>query len=335
MFKLSDIIGHQEMIQTLRHAVQRDRVAHAYLFMGPSGIGKATVAESFAGSLLCDEPRDGEACGLCRSCRQQSGGNHPDLYRLRPSGTSIKIEQIRELQRQVQFKPYQSRRQVILMEMVEAMTTEAANCFLKTLEEPVGETVFLLLTNQPQTLLPTILSRCQQLTFRPLSQREVAEGLLKLCHLDSEQAGKLAALTGGSLGLAVRLADGSERWDARNRVLEMVQRFPEMQKAQALSMAEELSSDRAAALESLGLMLLWFRDLLVYHYTSDPGLLMNRDVLDKLVRQSACYAPTGLVAILEDIKQAKDHIEGNANTRLTLEVLMLKIYSYGGSYNVR
>jgi len=331
VYKLKNIIGHHQIRQTLKNSVQRGRVAHAYLFMGPPGVGKETLARAFAGVLLCEAPEEGNVCGHCRSCRQVEGGNHPDLHLLQPTGASIKIEQVRELQRQVQYKPYQAGRQVFLIEKVEAMTQEAANCFLKTLEEPTGQTVFLLLSDQPYALLPTILSRCQQFQFRPLSSQEVAAGLMSICAMEQDAALKLAPLAGGSLGRAVRLASGSEQWPLRAKALEMARLFPEINKIRALAVAEELAADRHEAAECLEILLLWFRDLLVFHYTGKPEILINQDRADSILEQSAWYEAPVLSAIIEEIKLARERILANANTRMTLEVLMLKIYSYGGN----
>lgn len=332
MYKLNQIIGHRQIIQTLKNSVQRDQVGHAYLFMGAPGVGKQTVAQSFARVLLCENPEDGDVCGQCRSCRQTEGDNHPDMHLLQPAGSTIKIEQVRELQKQVQFKPYQARRQVFVVEKAEAMTVEAANCFLKTLEEPASQTVFLLLSDQPYALLPTILSRCQQFQFRPLSNQEVAAGLVSICAMDKDSSLKLAPMAGGSLGRGVRLANGTDNWPGRSKALEVVQRLPQMNKSYALALAEELAADRTEAAEILEIILLWFRDLLVYHYTANKDLLINQDMVDKIAEKS-WYGPSELTAILEEIKQAREKILANANTKITLEVLMLKIHSYGGYYN--
>ncbi|GAB6159182.1 DNA polymerase III subunit delta' [Desulfotomaculum varum] len=329
--KLSSIIGHQEVTRTLKNTLQRNRVAHAYLFMGPPGIGKQTVARAYAGALLCQQPQAGDACGGCRSCRQMAGGNHPDFYRLAPGGSTLKIEQIRELQGRVQYKPYQSQRQVFVVERAEAMTPEAANCFLKTLEEPAGQTVFILLSDQPYALLPTILSRCQQFQFRPLSNREVAAGLVSLGGLDSQRAAQLAPLAGGSMGRALRLAREGEQWPLRTKVLELAQQLAQINQSGALALAEQLAEDRNQAADFLEIISWWWRDVLVYRYTGQPANLVNQDRLADIEQQSRRYDPRVVAAILEAIKQARERILANANTRLTLEVLMLKIHSYGGS----
>ncbi|MEG6521318.1 DNA polymerase III subunit delta' [Desulfotomaculum sp. 1211_IL3151] len=331
MSSLSSIIGHQQIVRMLKNSVQRERVAHAYLFMGPAGIGKYTVAQGFARLLLCEVPDKEEACGNCRACRQIDSGNHPDLHLLEPSGATLKIEQIRELQRQVQYKPFQAPRHVFIIEKAEAMTQEAANCFLKTLEEPGSQTVFILLSDQPYGLLPTILSRCQQLQFRPLSNQEVSKGLVTLGKIAVEQAQAVAPLAGGSLGRALKLTGGEEQWPRRAKALGWLRRLPQMGQYQALQAAEELATDRNEAVECLEIMLFWFRDLLVYHYTGQRKVLNNQDKMDDLLSQANCYMPGKLVQIIEEIKLAKEKILANANTRMTLEVMLLKIHSDGGN----
>ena len=333
MSRLREIIGHREIVQTLKNAVQRNKVAHAYLFLGPAGLGKKAVARALAGALLCEAPVEGDACDHCRSCRQNQGGNHPDLHVLQPAGTSLKIEQIRELQKQVQFKPYQGQRHVFILEKVDTMTQEAANSFLKTLEEPSSQAVFILATDQPYALLPTILSRCQQYQFRPLRQQEVVEGLVRYGNLDRDAAAKLAPLSGGSLGRGMLLA-GGEAWPLREKALELSQRLWQMDELEALNLAAELSEDRGQAAEYLAILLLWLRDILIYHYTKNESLLINQDKLATLLAQAQGYKAGQLMTVIEEIKQARERILANANTRLTLEALMLKIHSYGGYDNV-
>jgi DNA polymerase-3 subunit delta' len=139
-----EIIGHQENIQLLQNAISQNQVAHAYLFLGPKGVGKKTTALAFARALFCSCPIGGDACGRCRCCQQVSEGNHPDLYLISPTGSSIKIDQVREIQKKAIIKPYQGQRVTFLLELVETMTSEAANCLLKLLEEPNQGVSFIL-----------------------------------------------------------------------------------------------------------------------------------------------------------------------------------------------
>lgn len=325
MDKLTGIIGHREIVKTLRNAVDQGRVAHAYLFMGPPGVGKATAAAALAQALLCAEPRGGEACGCCRDCRQIAGGNHPDLHIIRPNGASIKIEQVRELQRLVQYKPYQAQRQVYLLHQVETMTAEAANSLLKTLEEPVGPVAFLLLSDQPYVLLPTILSRCQQLQFKPLAGAEVVRGLQLLAGMEADRAKVISGMAGGSLGRAMEMAREDVLWQERDRVLQMAGALAEAGRLTALSFVQELLDSKVGVPECLDLLTAWYRDLLIWYFTADEDLLVNRDRAAVIKSTAAQYEPGRLMEIIESIEEARGRLKSNGNSRLVLEVMMLKL----------
>lgn len=332
MSKLMNVIGHKDILQTLRNSVIREKLAHAYLFVGPTGVGKKSLSEVFARVLLCESPLEGDLCGQCRSCGQTEAGNHPDLHLIQPTGASIKIEQIRELLRQVQFRPYQAKRQVFIIDMADAMTQEAANCFLKTLEEPAGQSHFILLSSRPNLLLETVLSRCLTLQFYPLSNREIADTLAKNFGIERDKAAELAPMAGGSMDRALKLVGNDQSKRMRLRILEMVVEMPKMSKVRALALAEEISPDRNDTGEYLETMLLLFRDMLVYNYTSDKKMLVNQDMAGQLSEYASTYGPAKLVAIIEEIMKARGKILTNANPRMTLEVLMLKIQSYGGLF---
>ena len=158
----SRIIGHDRQKSILQRALSGGRLAHAYLFAGPEGVGKRLMALAVARALFC---MTGNGCGECAACRKLEHSNHPDLHVLEPDGASIKIEQVRAIQRDLSLRPGEGSRKICLIEAAETTTTGAANALLKTLEEPRGDTLLILLTSQPQRLLETIRSRCQPLHF--------------------------------------------------------------------------------------------------------------------------------------------------------------------------
>jgi len=324
MLFLKDIVGHGQVVRTLLNAVSNDKVSHAYLFAGPEGVGKATTALAFARALLCARPAGGDACGECRECRQVEHFNHPDFYYLKPDGLSIKIEQVREIQRKTMFRAYQGSRKVFLVEQAETMTAEAANCLLKVLEEPPGDTVFILLSARPQVLLPTVLSRCQQYFFRHIPGYELASSLSAQHGFPPEKARLLAALSGGSMGRALAWAEGAFQ-EERAAAVRLCALLREAGALEALEIAGEISKIRKDVLKLLDMLACWYRDLLVWKETGEAGLLFNHDMADSLRNEAAFWECGRLVEIIESIEKVKNKIQANANTGLALEVLFLRL----------
>jgi DNA polymerase-3 subunit delta' len=325
---LQEIVGHKQSVKILMNAVSSGRVAHAYLFAGPEGVGKDTTAMAFARALLCSSTTGGDACGLCRECRQVSGGNHPDFYLVDPSGLSIKIEQVREIQRKAPYRPYQGGRKIFLIRQAEAMTAEAANCILKTLEEPPGDTVFILVSARPQVLLPTILSRCQVIYFKVMAVPDLIQGLVTLKGLPVEESRLYASLAGGSMGRALSYASGSLLAD-RDGVNALAETLRKCGPLEAMEMAEKVSDSKPKALFTLDTLACWYRDLMVFREAGDAGCLFNTDRADIIRMEAGRYDTTRILEIIEEIESTKRKIEINANTRLALETLFLRLS--GGS----
>lgn len=321
---LREIIGHNQITRALLNAVIHDRVAHAYLFAGPEGVGKTTTARAFARALLCAAPDRGDACGQCRACRQVEHANHPDCHYVGPEGASIKIEQVREIQRKVMFRSYQGGRKVLIIEKAGAMTAEAANCLLKTLEEPPGDTVFILLTAAPQVLPATVLSRCQQFFFKSLPVPELAATLSRSYGLAEEEARLLAALSGGSLGKAHSYIEGTYQIE-RDAAVRLTGVLREAGVVEALEEAEKAAKTRDKAIHLLEMLACWHRDQLVWKETGEAGLLFNPDQVFLLEKEAGCAETGYLVEILEEIEYAKNKIRSNANIRLALESLFLRL----------
>lgn len=330
MLFLKEIAGHKQVVRIITNAISQDRVAHAYLFIGPEGVGKETVALSFARALLCSRPAGGDACGVCRTCRQMQSGNHPDFYSAGPGGASIKIEQIREIQRRVPYRSYQGGRKLFIIRQAESMTAEAANCLLKTLEEPPEGTVFILITARPQLLPPTIISRCQQVFFKNIPLPELIEGLVALHGMAKEGALLPAALSGGSMGKALAYTSGSFQ-EKRQAIYRFLKALEESGPCEALDMAEKVTESRENASFTLEILSCWYRDLMVYRETGETGLLFNPDQAEVIKRESERFETTTLLEIIESIDSAKNKIETNINTRLVLETLFLRLAGF--AYN--
>ncbi|MDD3653187.1 MAG: DNA polymerase III subunit delta' [Desulfotomaculaceae bacterium] len=324
MLFLREIFGHKPIVKTLINAVTNDRVAHAYLFTGPEGVGKATSALAFTRALLCSSSSGGDACGSCQGCRQLIHSNHPDFYRLGPVGLSIKIEQIRELQRKIKFRSYKGGRQVFLIEQAETMTAEAANCLLKTLEEPPIGTVLILLSARPQALLPTIISRCQQLYFKHIPSRELSSYLSKLYNLHQEEARLLAVLSGGSMGKALACATGAFQ-EERAEAIRLAAGLREAGITETMELAGEIARSKKNILNLIELLACWYRDILVWKETGEVDLLYNPDLVNEVKLEAEVFEIARLVEILGDIEKLKSRIRFNTNMRLALESIFLRL----------
>lgn len=225
MFSWKNIIGHAEIIEQLKKNSVARKIPHAIIFSGVEGIGKRKIAETFASSLLCENLIDGEPCGVCPNCKLMAGKSHPDFYVVEPEATkttrNIKIGQIRALQSQVALKPVQAERRVVIIDGAEFMKNEAANCLLKTLEEPPGATIFILITANRAGLLMTVRSRCVTINFERLTDEQIKSELL---WRGIDNAEKISIISGGSLGRALKLAE-SGGYEMRETALDLIERI--------------------------------------------------------------------------------------------------------------
>ena len=241
----ASILGHDVLIDGLRRAQDSDRVAHAWLFAGPDGVGKQRVAQAFAQRLNCTaRATEDDACGACRPWRQIAAGNHPDYVVVQPDGQFIKIAQVREVTKSLRFPPLDAKVRIIRIDEADRLHEAAANALLKTLEEPAARNIFLLLTSQPNTVLATIRSRCQLVRFTALPREVVAQWLEREKGLDSTTADEIAGLSGGSMTVADGLTSptlGALREEWLGRLGQLAQLSPSgmMQAADVMSTPKE------------------------------------------------------------------------------------------------
>ncbi|MDT8903680.1 DNA polymerase III subunit delta' [Anaeroselena agilis] len=316
-----DIAGHDKVTAMLCNMLASGRMPHALLFEGPAGIGKLLAARTLAAAILCggrDKP-----CGECPSCRLVGQGTHPDLVELAADGASLKIDQIRALQHEAALAPYFGSGRVFLVEEAERLTVQAANSLLKILEEPPAGSVFILTASSRHAMLPTVVSRCRVFPFRPLAPEALAR-LLAARGADGARAAMAARLSGGRVGEALALlAEGGLA--LRDAALTVVAALPaggaSLVWAQGAALDKLAAPELAAFLRHLRQVL---RDLLVV-VSGREELALNSDVAGELRRAAAAWDARRLDEALRVVRDAGRALEGNANTRLTLEAMLIHL----------
>lgn len=319
---LEQVIGHDKQKKLLIKALENNRVSHAYLFIGPEGVGKSGVAHGLASALLCAEHRY-NICN-CNTCNKVQGFNHPDFHWYEPQGNKFKIEQIRELQKKILYKPYEGVKKIFIINGAEAMTTEAANSLLKVLEEPPKDTIFILLATSSYGLLPTILSRCQQIHFNKLTEREIID-ILREKGIEESDGRIIAPLANGSVSKALGLIQSEDQLAKREKILQILEDFKKVDHISIFKLAEEIEKNKEEIQFVLDIMLFWYRDLLIWKETKREELLVNIDIIDKYKNCEEKISKKALIRGIEIIEGSRRIISANANLRLTIEGMFFKL----------
>ena len=312
------IIGHQQIVEQLQHTVATDRIAGAYLFVGPTGVGKEMVARYFAQLIFCQQDaQPPTVCGTCLACRKVDSGNHPDLQFIRPEGSLLKIGQIRELQKRIIYEPLEASRKVYILTDVDRMNAEAENCLLKTLEEPPASSVLILLTSNIRALLPTTRSRCQILQFYPMPTQELAEILVEKFSVAPEQATPLAIAVDGAIGKALTQLEKGEAFTE-----EVPEILRETDPLAAFRLAEHFKNNP----DTLGELVTWYRDLLFLQQGAPSDLITHIHSVAELQRIVPRYSHLRIQQAIQTVFDTKSLIENtNTNPTLALEVMCLKL----------
>ncbi|MDD6219117.1 MAG: DNA polymerase III subunit delta' [Selenomonadaceae bacterium] len=334
----SVILGHKNQVGRLRKLLKSDKLPHAMLFTGASGIGKSLVAEVLAASILCQSEGD-VACGICQSCRAFKASTHPDFHRLVPmtkdewdgkkekSRTAkriIRLEQLKKMQADIAMVPALSPLSVVVIESAETMNQEAANSLLKTIEEPDGPVVFILTTAFPAALLDTVISRCMRMEFGVLSHQDVEE-LLRRQGVDTDRSALLAALSDGSIGDALKL-NQDEIIELRKKALDIVDQMSEYDMDDIWQLGKELGQlSREQLSQLLSFQIAVFRDMLVLYSCSDGLALYNQGDYARLSSLIEKYSVCRTERLLRLVREAQQKLRSNVNARLLMEGLFIKM----------
>ena len=315
------IIGHKQQKNLLLRALSSQRIAHAYLFTGPDGIGKRLTALAFARFLLCEK---GTSCGDCTACLKVDHNNHPDIHLLDADGASLKIDQVRTLQQELSLHPLEGNYKVCLIDGAEHFTNGAANALLKTLEEPQAGTLIILITSHPEKLLPTIRSRCQSLPFSRLPKQQLATALEKKLNLSTIEATVIASLSEGSFKKAL----GSNRelfMEKRSKLIQSLSALSAGSTIPTFSFAEELEVEKETLPDILDIFQAFYRDILLLKHNRPEEELVNLDLIETLQRQNRTTTTASLLLKLKALESARFHLQRNVNRRLALEVMLMRI----------
>lgn len=322
----NDMVDSQPVAtKMMKHAIERNRIAHAYLYHGQKGTGKKAIARLLAKSIFCTNKQNGEPCHTCKNCVRITSGNHPDVHLITPDGASIKKVQILHLQKEFTYTGLESNQKVYIIDDADKMTVNAANRLLKFLEEPSKETTAILLTENIHSMIDTIRSRCQIIAFQPLNQQRI-QMLLEQEGISEVNARLFAALT-DNIDDAKDLDQDEWFAQARNLVVQLIELL-QVNKEEVLLFVQKQwiphFSNREQIQLGLDLLVLWYKDIM-YLLVGEEQRLVFLAYKEKVEKSAMYWSKYDTTEILYAMMEAKKHIEQNIHPTLMMEQLTLRM----------
>lgn len=328
------IVGHEDIIKHFKFSVKNDQISHAYLISGEDDSGKMTLAQAYAMALQCSELNsnnnleDIDSCGVCPSCKQFLGNNHPDvIYVTRaPDKASIGVDSIRDqINNDVEIKPFSSPYKIYIIDEAQKLTVEAQNALLKTLEEPPEYAIIILLTNNLNSILETVQSRCMILQVRAIDKDLIKAYLMTRHQVPDYQAELSGIFAQGNLGKAIKYSSSEEFAAIMDDVLHLLKGINDMENYEVIEYVKNLSQKKEDIAKILDLILLWYRDLLMYKVTKDPNLLLYKKEFSYISKQAKTASYEGIQNILDVIEETNTKINANVNIETTLQLMLFTI----------
>ena len=317
--------GHQWAVEMLRRHVARGVARHAYLFTGPTGVGRLTLALRFAQALNCASPSvPGDPCGVCEDCRRVLALQHPDvtIVEAATEGAALRVDQIREQRRLMALKPFQARYRIVVFSRFQEANEAAANALLKTLEETPAHGILMLTAESAEGLLPTIVSRCEVMRLQPVPINEV-HAFLRQRGAAEEQARLLAHISGGCPGIALQMLEDKDLLSFREQRLNDLAMLLSANRAGRFAYAEKLARDRSGMRRVLMLWLSFWRDVFWRAGgTSTP--IANIDRVEQVEALARRMSLAEARLRVEDLDRALRRLDANVNPRLLVDALLLE-----------
>lgn len=318
-----DIIGHEKNIEILKKSIQSKSLSHSFLFEGEEGIGKKMVALALAKTILCEEEGD-RPCNICNSCLKFDSFNHPDFFLIEAENEIIKKEEIERLIKNTLTAPFQSKKKIFLIDESHKMNLTAQNKLLKTLEEPPSYINIILISSNSNKLLPTILSRVQNLSFYPVKGEKIVEILMDKYNKKEVQARFIQSFTKGAVGESISLCTDDSFFKNRDIVIKLIDDIIKGDLTKIFNSTGFFNENKDKIEEILDIFLYWFRDLSIYKELGNSDLLINKDKLQNLSLQSNMKS-SKINDIIEKIVQTKTNIGRNMNYQLSIETMLFSI----------
>ncbi len=322
-----EIIGQEHIKDHLINSIRNNKISHAYIISGETGSGKKMLANIFSMSLQCENEKGEKPCGSCTSCRQAMTRNQPDIIRIfHDKPNTISVDDIRmQLNNTIQIKPYRSRYKIYIIEEAEKLSIQAQNALLKTLEEPPGYTVILLLTNNEDILLPTIRSRCIMLKMKMVEDDLIKNLLMEKYQIPDYAASLSAAFARGNVGKAITLSVSADFYKIKDHVIHLLKYIKEMDVYEMIQGVKSARDFKVSIADYLDLILVWYRDVLLFKATSDVNTIIFKDEVNDIMRLAEVSSYEGIKQIQEALEKAKIRLHANVNFDLTMELLFLTI----------
>lgn len=327
MNTFDEIIGNESIKLHLKNSIKMQKTSHAYILEGEKGMGKRLMADSFAKALQCEAGEE-NPCNKCSSCIAMDSQNHPDIIYVKPTNkTGFGVDDIREqINTDIYTKPYKYRYKIYIVEEGEKMTEQAQNALLKTLEEPPEYGIIMILTENFDKLLSTIISRCVHVAIKPLKQAEVIKYLEINQGMNSSSANIYAALSRGNIGKARMYIEEEEFEEMRMLVIKSIEAFIKKDDLSIMELANTISLNKEKADMMIEIFLTWLRDLLIVKELQGENNLIHKDKLKTLLKQGEEIAYNRICVLISRLIEIQEIMKVHVNYQLAIETLLFECY---------
>ena len=325
MSRFADIVGQEQIKEHLQNAIRLNKVSHAYIISGERSSGKEFLAKTFSMALQCENRQDTEPCQECHSCKQALSKNHPDIIFLtHEKPNTISVDDIRtQINGDVAIKPYSGPKKIYIISDGEKMTVQAQNAILKTIEEPPEYGIIMLLTENADGLLQTILSRCVKLDLGPVEDSLIQKHLIEKFSIPDYEARFAVAFAQGCIGRAESIIVSDTFVQMKDNAMHILKYVQDMTVSELIDAAKSASGYKNDINDYLDLLAMWYRDVLLFKSTNDANLLIFKEELKTIRSQASISSYEGLQNILNAIDKAKRRLRANVNFDLTMELMFL------------